>query len=199
MAGSSAFRTTQKSTFRFPSGSFDSSTASSFCCHLLIGSWRPTNRKLSELQPDTSQTERSVAYCCARASTLTSGSTTTVTLTSGSGLLLCKGVYPYEWEHFAEPQLPPKEAFYSKLTDDGISEKDYAHAQKVWDVFRCCDQGDYYDLYNRTDFRLLADVFENFQKTSALKDIERHLPLKVLGDVNCRTSRDKLFHNTLPL
>ena len=50
-------------------------------------------------------------------------------------LLLHKGVYPYEcmdaWERFAEPRLPPKEAFYSKLTDEGISEKDYTHAQNV--------------------------------------------------------------------
>ena len=32
-----------------------------------------------------------------------------------------KGVYPYEymdsWKRFAEPQLPSKEAFYSKLSD----------------------------------------------------------------------------------
>ena len=52
-------------------------------------------------------------------------------------LLLRKGIYPYEymdsWERFAEPRLPPKEAFYSKLYDEHISEADYAHAQKVWD------------------------------------------------------------------
>ena len=50
-------------------------------------------------------------------------------------LLLRKGVYPYQdmdsWEHFAEPKLPPKEAFFSKLSDQHISEDDYAHAQMV--------------------------------------------------------------------
>ena len=43
------------------------------------------------------------------------------------------GVYPYEymdsWERFAESQLPPKEALYSKLSDEDIMESDYEHAQ----------------------------------------------------------------------
>ena len=38
-----------------------------------------------------------------------------------------KGVYPYEymdsWERFEETRLPPKEAFYSKLNMEGISDK----------------------------------------------------------------------------
>ena len=85
-------------------------------------------------------------------------------------LLLHKGVYPYEymdsWEHFAEPKLPPpKEAFFSKLSDQHISEDDYAHAQRVWETFGCCNLGDYHDLYNRTDVLLLGDVFETFRKT----------------------------------
>ena len=84
-------------------------------------------------------------------------------------LLMRKGVYPYEfmdsWERFAEPRLPPKEAFYSKLTDEGISDTDYFHAQKVWETFRCVFLGDYSDLYCKTDVLLLADVFENFRKT----------------------------------
>ena len=54
-------------------------------------------------------------------------------------LLLRKGVYPYEdmdnWEKFDETTLPPKEAFYSNLNLEDISDEDYAHAQKVWDVF----------------------------------------------------------------
>ena len=47
-------------------------------------------------------------------------------------LLLRKGVYPYEdmdnWEKFDETTIPPKEAFYSKLNLEGISDADYAHA-----------------------------------------------------------------------
>lgn len=79
-------------------------------------------------------------------------------------LLLRKGVYPYEymtdWSRFNETSLPPKEAFYSKLTLEGISDKDYEHAQTVWKTFDMKTMGDYHDLYLRTDMLTLADVFE---------------------------------------
>ncbi|PFX17106.1 hypothetical protein AWC38_SpisGene18591 [Stylophora pistillata] len=79
-------------------------------------------------------------------------------------LLMRKGVYPYEWmdsiHKLDEPQLPPKEAFFSKLSGRGISKKDYTHAQKVWRVFECKTFRDYHNLYNSSDVLLLADVFE---------------------------------------
>ena len=85
-------------------------------------------------------------------------------------LLMRKGVYPYEyvdsWERFEETKLPPKEAFYSKLSDEHIDDDDYKHAQRVWETFGCQTLGNYADLYCRTDVLLLADVFENFRKTS---------------------------------
>ena len=85
-------------------------------------------------------------------------------------LLMRKGLYPYEymdsWERFEETQLPPKEDFYSKLTGASISDSDYTHAQRVWETFGCQNLGNYTDLYCRTDVLLLADVFENFRKTS---------------------------------
>ena len=80
-----------------------------------------------------------------------------------------KGVYPYEYmdscERFAEPKLPSKEAFFSKLSDQRISDEEYRHAHRVWEVFNCKTMGDYGDLYNRSDVLLLADVFETFRKT----------------------------------
>ena len=82
-------------------------------------------------------------------------------------LLLQKGVYPYEymdsWEKFDETTLPPKEAFYSNLNLEDISDEDYAHAQKVWDVFELKNLGEYHDLYVQSDMLLLEDVFENFR------------------------------------
>ena len=81
--------------------------------------------------------------------------------------LLKKGVYPYEcmdsWEKFGETSLPPKEDFYSELNLEGISDKDYTHAQNVWDVFEIRNRGDYHDLYVQIDTFLLADVFEKFR------------------------------------
>ena len=81
-------------------------------------------------------------------------------------LLLRKGVYPFEymdsWEKFNETSLPPKKDFYSELTLDDISDKDYNHAQKVFEEY-CTDIGDYHDLFVQTDTLLLADVFEKFR------------------------------------
>ena len=78
-----------------------------------------------------------------------------------------KGVYPYEYmdtlERLKETKLPPKEAFYSKLNNEDISDEDYAHAQKVWEVFKMEHFKDYHNLYNETDVLLLADVFESFR------------------------------------
>ena len=82
-------------------------------------------------------------------------------------MLLRKGVYPYEnmgsWEKFDETTLPPKKAFYSNLNLEDISHEDYAHAQKVWDVFEINNLGEYHDLYVQSDTLLLADVYENFR------------------------------------
>ena len=78
-------------------------------------------------------------------------------------LLLRKGVYPYEymdiWKKFDETALPAKEAFYSNLNLEDISDEDYAHAQKVWDVFKINNLGDYHDLYVQSDTLLLEDVY----------------------------------------
>ena len=82
-------------------------------------------------------------------------------------LLMRKGVYPYEYAsscaRFDDKQLPPKEAFYSKLTDKDISDDDYKHAHAVWDEFGMKTFKDYHNLYNKSDVLLLADVFENFR------------------------------------
>jgi len=57
-----------------------------------------------------------------------------------------------------------KEAFYSKLNGNSITEEDYEHAQKVWEAFGCKTLGNYHDLCMTTDVLLLVDVFENFRK-----------------------------------
>ena len=90
-------------------------------------------------------------------------------------ILKQKGFYPYEYmdseEKFNDTKIPPREAFYSKLSGKGITEKDYKHAWNVWNTFNMKTFKEYHELYNETDVLLLADVFENF----------RDLCLKIYG------------------
>ena len=83
-------------------------------------------------------------------------------------LMSQKGVYPYDFmdsfDKFDE-KLPLKKEFYSLLNDEHISDKDYEHAQNVWNTFDLKNMGEYHDLYLKSDILLLADVFENFRKT----------------------------------
>ena len=65
--------------------------------------------------------------------------------------------------------LPCKEDFYSSLNDEGISDKDYNHAKKIWEIFKMKTMCDYHDDYLKTDVLLLADVFEEFRKNSLKK------------------------------
>ena len=82
-------------------------------------------------------------------------------------LLLRKGVYPYEymdnWERFNETSLPDKEAFYSNLNMEDITDFHYKHAKIVFKNLINKNVGDYHDLYIQSDTLLLADVFENFR------------------------------------
>ena len=81
--------------------------------------------------------------------------------------MLRKRAYPYEyidtWEKFDETSTRPKEAYYSKLNEEGISDADYAHVQKVWEVFEIKNLHENHDLYVQSDTLLLVDVFENFR------------------------------------
>ena len=83
--------------------------------------------------------------------------------------LLCKkGLYPYEYidndEKLNEIGLPPKEAFYSKLTKKHITDEEYQHAQDVYTKLNCQTFYDYHVAYLQCDVLLLSDIFENFRK-----------------------------------
>ena len=66
-------------------------------------------------------------------------------------------------QKFDEASLPDKEAFYSNLNIEDITDVDYRHGKTVFEYLINKNLGDYYDLYVPSDTLLLADVSENFR------------------------------------
>ena len=69
------------------------------------------------------------------------------------------------FDKFNDKNLPSKEKFFCMLSNKHITDKDYEHAQNVWNTFNLESMGQYHDLYLKSDVLLLADVFEKFPKT----------------------------------
>src|SRR6266852_9931575 len=84
-------------------------------------------------------------------------------------LLLQKQIYPYDYinsfKKFDEEKLPNKKYFYLALNYNNISDEEYQHACKIWDIFNIQTLGEYHDLYVLLDTCLLADLFQAFRKT----------------------------------
>ena len=64
------------------------------------------------------------------------------------------------FEKFNDEQLPSKEQFYSRLTEEDITNDDYNKAKQVWKHFDIKNMGEYHDVYFKADVLLLTDVFE---------------------------------------
>ena len=83
------------------------------------------------------------------------------------GLERRRGIFPYEWfdsiDKLHETTLPPKEAFYSKLKQSGITDKEYKQAIDCWKDTKCETIKDYMMLYLKTDVLLSVGVFEKFR------------------------------------
>ena len=67
------------------------------------------------------------------------------------------------WERFNKASLPGKNFFYSELNLEEITDKDYTHAQNMFEEFKLKNLGDYHDLYVQSRTLFLKDVFENFR------------------------------------
>ena len=66
-------------------------------------------------------------------------------------------------ERFNEISLPDKKAFYSELYLRDITDKEYTHAQKVFEELKLENLADYHDLYVPNDTLLRADIFQKFR------------------------------------
>ena len=73
-------------------------------------------------------------------------------------------IYPC-FKKFFDDELPDRCKFFSYLKDECISQKDYLHAIGISEMFKMNTMGDYHDVYLKTDFLSLADVFEKFIST----------------------------------
>ena len=67
------------------------------------------------------------------------------------------------WQRFDETSLPNKQAFYSNLNIEDITDVDYRHRKTVFEYLINKNLGDYHDLYVQSDTLLLAYVFGNFR------------------------------------
>ena len=67
------------------------------------------------------------------------------------------------WERFDKTSLHDKEAFYSSLNMEDITDFDNRHAKRVFKSLNNKNLGYYHDLYVQRDTSLLAVVFENFK------------------------------------
>ncbi len=112
-------------------------------------------------------------------------------------LLLRKGVYPYSYATSVDrlretKELPPRSSFYNDLMDQDISDEDYKHAKRVWEVFKISDMMEYTNLYLRTDTLLLAEAVcllrANMWSDFNL-DIAKYLSLPMLAkDIMLKTT-----------
>ena len=55
--------------------------------------------------------------------------------------------YMHSLEKMNEEHLPPKEAFFSSLTNWNIPKSDYPHAKPLWNTFNVSKMRGYHELY----------------------------------------------------
>ena len=67
------------------------------------------------------------------------------------------------WERVNETSLPEKDAFYSNLHMEDITDVHHRHRKRMFKSLNNKNLDVYHDLYIQSDTLLLADIFENFR------------------------------------
>ena len=63
------------------------------------------------------------------------------------------------WERFEETSLPDKEAFYSNLNMEDITDVDHRHAKRIFKNLNDKNADDYHDLHVQSDTTACASYF----------------------------------------
>lgn len=83
-------------------------------------------------------------------------------------LLMGKLCYPCEfcsdWSILEQTELPPIEEFYSKLTEESITQTEYEQTKLLWKTLGIKNIGELSDIYLKIDVLLLVCVLEKFRK-----------------------------------
>ena len=92
-----------------------------------------------------------------------------------------KGIFPNHFlnsiDKLKVSYLPPREHFYSILTNSNISEEEYAHCQDEWERIRIekgreINFGDYVEYYNNHDVIGMVEAIEKMMKTFYAKGLD---------------------------
>ncbi len=79
-----------------------------------------------------------------------------------------KGVFPYEWfdtfDKLDHPCLPPQEAFFSQLKNQGISDEEYKQCKQVWSELAMTTFRDFLVWYNNLDVAPFVVAIQRLQK-----------------------------------
>ena len=84
-----------------------------------------------------------------------------------------KGFFPYEWvddlHKLDATELPPHDAFYSKLKNTNIANEEYEYCQKVWRDNSMTNMRDFLIRYNNLHvapfLEAVQKMFQFFQRT----------------------------------
>ena len=78
-----------------------------------------------------------------------------------------KGFFPYEWvdslEKLEEEQLPPHEAFHSKLKNTNITAEEYKYCQEIWEKEGMNTMRDFLVWYNNLDVTPFIEAVEKMK------------------------------------
>ena len=95
-----------------------------------------------------------------------------------------KMCFPYDYvddfSKLSEPRLPGKDKFYNSLRESDISESDFLKTRRIYDLTKCRDLGDYYEIYCLGDVLFLADVYTHWRDLFSIEnglDVSTYLTL----------------------